>query len=181
MHFLMPGYLGSAKDFRERYERDIQNDPMGATAKRLLQRIRPFVLRRTKRTVATELPEKIEQVSYCELTPRQKEVYTELVTSTRRTLSELAAEKNQNKARIAMLTALLRLRQACCDLRLLGQEAERPSGKLEALEELLEEAIDGGHRVLLFSQFVSMLQLIRSSMDKAEIRYGYLDGQTKDR
>ena len=81
----------------------------------------------------------------------------------------------------AMLTALLRLRQVCCDLRLLGQEAERPSGKLEALEELLEEAIDGGHRVLLFSQFVSMLRLIRGSLDEGGIRYGYLDGQTKDR
>ena len=80
-----------------------------------------------------------------------------------------------------MLTALLRLRQVCCDLRLLGQEAERPSGKLELLEELLEEAIDGGHRVLLFSQFVSMLRLIRASMDEAGIKYGYLDGQTKDR
>jgi SNF2 family DNA or RNA helicase len=80
-----------------------------------------------------------------------------------------------------MLTALLRLRQVCCDLRLLGQEAERPSGKLELLEELLEEAIDGGHRVLIFSQFVSMLRLIRASMDEAGIKYGYLDGQTKDR
>jgi len=75
----------------------------------------------------------------------------------------------------------LRLRQICCDLRLLGQEAERPSGKLEVLEELLEEALDGGHRVLLFSQFVSMLRLIRTSMDEAGVRYGYLDGATKDR
>ena len=80
-----------------------------------------------------------------------------------------------------MLTALLRLRQVCCDLRLVGQEAERPSGKLELLEELLEEAIDGGHRVLLFSQFVSMLRLIRAQLDEAGIQYGYLDGETKDR
>ncbi|HEY3899075.1 MAG TPA: DEAD/DEAH box helicase [Chthoniobacter sp.] len=184
MNFLMPGYLGSAKDFRERYERDIQNDPLGATAKRLLQRIRPFVLRRTKRVVAKELPEKIEQVSYCELTPRQKEIYTELVTSTRRTLSELAAEKNQNKARIAMLTALLRLRQACCDLRLLGGEgmdADQASAKIELLRELLEEAIDGGHRVLVFSQFVSMLTLLREALTADEIPYCYLDGSTKDR
>jgi SNF2 family DNA or RNA helicase len=184
MNFLMPGYLGSAKDFRERYERDIQNDPMGATAKRLLQRIRPFVLRRTKRVVASELPEKIEQVSYCELTPQQKEVYGELVTSTRRTLSELAAEKNQNKARIAMLTALLRLRQACCDLRLLGGEtidAQQASAKIELLRELLEEAIDGGHRVLIFSQFVAMLTLLREALTADEIPYCYLDGGTKDR
>jgi len=75
----------------------------------------------------------------------------------------------------------LRLRQVCCDLRLVGQDGERPSSKLELLDELLEEAIDGGHRVLLFSQFVSMLKLIRAHLDQAGIRYGYLDGETKDR
>jgi SNF2 family DNA or RNA helicase len=184
MNFLMPGYLGSAKDFRERYERDIQNDPLGATSKRLLQRIRPFVLRRTKRAVATELPEKIEQVSYCELTPQQKDVYFELVKTTRRTLSELAGGKDQGKARIAMLTALLRLRQACCDLRLLGQEdigQEQASAKIELLRELLAEAVDGGHRVLIFSQFVSMLTLLREVLTADEIPYCYLDGATKDR
>jgi SNF2 family DNA or RNA helicase len=184
MHFLMPGYLGSAKDFRERYERDIQNDPLGATAKRLLQRIRPFILRRTKRAVATELPEKIEQVAYCELTPLQKDVYAELVKTTRRTLSELAGDKDQNKARITMLTALLRLRQASCDLRLLGQdeiEQEQASAKIELLRELLAEAVDGGHRVLIFSQFVSMLTLLRQALTADEIPFCYLDGQTKDR
>lgn len=184
MNFLMPGYLGSAKDFRERYERDIQNDPLGGTAKRLLQRIRPFVLRRTKRAVATELPEKIEQVSYCELTAQQKDVYAELVKTTRRTLSDLAGGKDQGKARIAMLTALLRLRQACCDLRLLGQdglEQEQASAKIELLRELLAEAVDGGHRVLIFSQFVSMLTLLREALTADEIPFCYLDGSTKDR
>lgn len=184
MHFLMPGYLGSARDFRERYERDIQNDPLGATSKRLLQRIRPFVLRRTKRAVATELPEKIEQVSYCELTSRQKDIYAELVKTTRRTLSDLAGSKDQGKARIAMLTALLRLRQACCDLRLLGQdeiEQEQASAKIELLRELLAEAVDGGHRVLIFSQFVSMLTLLREALTADEIPFCYLDGSTKDR
>ncbi|MEP6668419.1 MAG: DEAD/DEAH box helicase [Chthoniobacter sp.] len=184
MHFLMPGYLGSAKDFRERYEREIQNDPLGGAAKRLLQRIRPFVLRRTKRVVAKELPEKIEQVSYCELTPQQKDVYAELVKTTRRTLSDLAGAKDQGKARITMLTALLRLRQACCDLRLLGQEdisQEQASAKIELLRELLAEAVDGGHRVLIFSQFVSMLTLLREALTADEIPYCYLDGSTKDR
>src|SRR5260370_24524920 len=80
-----------------------------------------------------------------------------------------------------MLTALLRLRQVCCDLRLLGQQAERPSGKIELLGELLEEAIDGGHRVLVFSQFVAMLKLISAQLEKEETSYCYLDGDTKDR
>jgi len=184
MHFLMPGYLGSTQDFRERYAKEMQNDPTGPTAKRLLQRIRPFVLRRTKRAVATELPEKLEQVAYCELTDRQKDVYGQLVQSTRRTLSEFAGAKDQGKARIAMLTALLRLRQACCDLRLLGGlkiEPEQASAKIELLRELLEEAVDGGHRVLIFSQFVSMLTLLRDALDADGIAYCYLDGSTKDR
>lgn len=184
MNFLMPGYLGSAKDFRERYERDIQNDPMGPTARRLLGRIRPFVLRRLKRNVVTELPEKIEQVSYCELTKQQSDIYSQLVNSTRRTLSELAGAKDQNKARIAMLTALLRLRQACCDLRLLGAQGvddAQASAKIELLRELLAEAVDGGHRVLIFSQFVSMLTLLREALAADGIDYCYLDGSTKDR
>lgn len=184
MNFLMPGYLGSAKDFRERYERDVQNDPMGPVAKRLLRRIRPFVLRRLKRNVVTELPEKIEQISYCELTKKQSDVYSQLVQSTRRTLSELAGAKDQNKARIAMLTALLRLRQACCDLRLLGAQGvgdTDASAKIELLRELLAEAVDGGHRVLIFSQFVSMLTLLRDALAADGIDYCYLDGSTKDR
>ena len=184
MNFLMPGYLGTAVDFRERYAKEIQNDPAGPAAKRLLQRVRPFILRRTKRMVATELPEKIEQVSYCELTVRQKEVYSQLVQSTRRALSELAGSKDQGKARITMLTALLRLRQASCDLRLLGGlevEPAEASAKIELLRELLEEAVDGGHRVLIFSQFVSMLTLLREALDGDGIQYCYLDGSTKDR
>src|SRR4029077_20529785 len=148
---------------------------------RLAKRLRPVMLRRLKQQVAKELPEKIEQVTYCDLSPEQDELYQKLRQESRRKLDELSGAKDQGRARIAMLTALLRLRQVCCDPRLLGQEAERPSGKLELLEELLEEAIDGGHRVLLFSQFVSMLRLIRASMDEAGTKYGYLDGQTKDR
>jgi superfamily II DNA or RNA helicase len=184
MHFLMPGYLGTAKDFRERYEKEIQGDPAGPTARRLLKRIRPFVLRRLKRTVSTEIPEKLEQVTYCELTDRQKEMYSELVSSTRRTLSEFAGSKDQNKARIVMLTALLRLRQACCDLRLLGVEGTedgQSSAKIELLRELLAEAMDGGHRVLIFSQFVSMLTLLREALTADGTAFCYLDGSTKDR
>jgi superfamily II DNA or RNA helicase len=180
LHFVLPGYLGRREDFRERYELPISRGSQPERA-RLAKRLRPVMLRRLKQQVVKELPEKIEQITYCDLSPEQEELYQKLRQESRRKLDELSGAKDQGRARIAMLTALLRLRQACCDLRLLGQEAERPSGKLEVLEELLEEAIDGGHRVLLFSQFVSMLRLIRASMDKAEIRYGYLDGQTKDR
>ncbi len=185
MHFLMPGYLGSRQDFRDRYEREIQNDPTGPEAARLRRRIQPFLLRRMKRDVAKDLPEKLEQVAYCELTSSQSEMYAKLVGAARTQLSELAAEKDKGKARILALTALLRLRQAACDLRLLGSEQElKPedaSAKLELLSELLEEARDGGHRVLVFSQFVSMLGHIRERLREEGVDHCYLDGATKDR
>jgi superfamily II DNA or RNA helicase len=180
LHFVLPGYLGRREDFRERYELPISRGSQ-AESTRLAKRLRPVMLRRLKQQVAQELPEKIEQITYCDLSPEQAEFYQKLRQEGRRKVEELSGAKEQGRARIAMLTALLRLRQVCCDLRLVGQEAERPSGKMELLEELLEEAIDGGHRVLLFSQFVSMLRLIRAQLDEAGIQYGYLDGETKDR
>ena len=185
MHFLMPGYLGSRADFRERFERAVQTDPAGTEAARLRRRIQPFMLRRTKKTAAADLPDKIEQVAYCELTPVQRELYTRLASATRTQLAELAGEKNAGKSRMLMLTALLRLRQAACDARLLGMEnpptAEEASAKLELLGELLATAIDGGHRVLVFSQFVKMLDGIRERLAADGIDYCYLDGSTKDR
>ena len=184
MNFLMPGYLGTRADFKERFEQVIGNEKGGAEQRRLLQRLRPFILRRKKEAVAPELPEKIEQVSYCELHPEQREVYSRLLESTRRQVSELASEKDRNKSRILMLTALLRLRQVCCDLRLLDlaqAETAQGSAKLELLDELLQEALDGGHRVIVFSQFVSMLSLIRRQLEASETPFCYLDGSTKDR
>ncbi len=188
MNFLMPGYLGSRTDFKERFEGPIQNAPGGSGGggeqRRLSQRLKPFMLRRLKRNVAPELPEKLEQVSYCELTAAQRETYTKLLASTRQQVAELASTKDQNKARILMLTALLRLRQACCDLRLLGLPEVDPaeaSAKLELLDELLQEALDGGHRVIVFSQFVTMLHLIRDQLTAAETPFCYLDGSTRNR
>jgi len=184
MNFVMPGYLGSRADFKERYEQPIVQGEAGAVKSRLGKRIRPFLLRRTKREVYKELPEKLEQVVYCTMTAQQTEVYEKLLRESRRQITELTGVKDRNKGRMLMLTALLRLRQACCDLRLLGMpelKQEEASAKLELLDELLREAIDGGHRVLIFSQFVTMLQLMKTALDAEEIPYCYLDGQTKER
>ena len=183
MNFLMPGYLGKRDDFRERYEREIESEPGGATHRRLIQRLRPFILRRTKLNVLKELPDKIEQVAYCELSIGQRALYSQLAQSTRRQLSELAGSADRNRARMTMLTALLRLRQACCDERLLKPDDEpgEVSGKVEMLIELIEEAIDGGHRVLVFSQFATMLRLLREALAAIEIPTCHLDGQTKNR
>ena len=183
MNFLMPGYLGSREDFRDRFERPIENEPGGPVHRRLVQRLRPFILRRTKREVLKELPEKIEQVAYCELNESQRSAYSQLSEETRRQVATLAGAPNPNRARMTMLTALLRLRQTCCDLRLLRPEGPETeiSGKVEMLLELLAEAVDGGHRVLVFSQFATMLGLLREAIAPEGYSVCYLDGQTKER
>ncbi|MBA2432237.1 MAG: SNF2 helicase associated domain-containing protein [Chthoniobacterales bacterium] len=194
MNFAQPGYLGTRADFRERYELPISRGEAPEVQRRLARRMRPFLLRRKKTEVAKDLPEKLEQQVLVELTPAQRAAYDGLL---REIQGGLSSERgNAGAVRMKMLVGLLRLRQVCCDLRLLkvaqasslqseeGTKLEAwatMSAKLELLDELLEEAIDGGHRVLLFSQFVSMLQLIRTRLEEKQIAFAYLDGQTKER
>jgi SNF2 family DNA or RNA helicase len=180
MNFALPGYLGDRDEFRERYELPISRGSQVERG-RLAKRLRPVMLRRLKKEVAQELPPKIEQVSFCELSAEQRELYAKLQREGRQKIESLAGEKKSGPARIAMLTVLLRLRQVCGDLRLLGQTPEGRSAKLELLMELIEEVTDGGHRVLVFSQFVSMLHLIEEELKAEQIEYCYLDGETKDR
>jgi superfamily II DNA or RNA helicase len=205
--FLMPGYLGNADDFRERYELPIARERDTATMARLARRVRPFLLRRLKRDVAADLPPRLEQVSYCELTEQQASVYEQLLSATRKEVEQAVGAQGLAKSRMLVLTALLRLRQACCDLRLLklpataseddpvdasGNETNSPlksaepapegtSGKFQMFGELLDEVIDGGHRALVFSQFTSMLRLLREELERRGLSYCYLDGTTRDR
>jgi SNF2 family DNA or RNA helicase len=180
MNFALPGYLGDRDEFRERYELPISRGSP-PERERLAKRLRPVMLRRLKREVARDLPEKIEQIAFCDLTAEQRELYAKLQREGRQKVETLASEKKSGAARVAMLTVLLRLRQACGDLRLLGETPENRSGKLDLLMELIEEAMDGGHRMLVFSQFVTMLRLIEEELKNEEINYCYLDGETKDR
>ena len=181
MNFTLPGYLGSHNDFRERYELPIARGSAPDVQRRLSRRLQPFLLRRRKRDVAKDLPEKIEQVVLSGLTISQRSVYDALLSEIQ--LGLVASSKNLNAGaqRMRMLTGLLRLRQVCCDLRLVGIDKGETSSKLDLLDELLEEAIDGGHRVLVFSQFVSMLHLIRERLERLEISFCYLDGSSKQR
>ena len=182
--FLMPGYLGTAQDFRERYELPIAKEKNVEAQARLARRLRPFMLRRLKREVAKDLPAKLEQISFCELTPDQRSVYQQVIEASRKEVLEAVGAQGIAKSRMVVLTALLRLRQVCCDLRLLKLENVNPanaSGKLELFGELLEEVIDGGHRVLVFSQFVGMLTLLKELLAEEGIEYCYLDGSTTDR
>jgi len=182
--FLMPGYLGTAKDFRERYELPITKEKNAEAQSRLARRLRPFMLRRLKKDVASDLPAKLEQVSFCELTPDQRSVYQQVIEASRKEVLEAVGAQGIAKSRMVVLTALLRLRQVCCDLRLLKLDDVNPanaSGKLEMFGELLEEVIDGGHRLLVFSQFVGMLTLLKEKLVAEEIEFCYLDGSTTNR
>jgi superfamily II DNA or RNA helicase len=183
--FLMPGYLGTAQDFRERYELPITREKDGPAQARLARRLRPFLLRRLKKEVAADLPAKLEQVSFCELTPDQRSAYQQVIEAGRKKILDAAADASgQARSRMMVLKALLRLRQVCCDLRLLKLEGVAPanaSGKLEVFDELLEEIVDGGHRALVFSQFVSLLALLKEKLTAEGLEFCYLDGSTLDR
>jgi superfamily II DNA or RNA helicase len=181
MNFALSGYLGPHKDFRERYELPLARGTAPDVQRRLSRRLQPFLLRRRKRDVAKDLPEKIEQVVPCSLTSSQRSAYDALLREIQSGLGSSSPNINAGAQRMKMLTGLLRLRQVCCDLRLVGLEKPEPSAKLELLDELLGEAIDGDHRVLLFSQFVSMLHLVRDRLDERNLTYCYLDGSTKHR
>ncbi len=183
--FLMPGYLGSAMDFRERYEQPITRDKDEAVQARLGRRLRPFILRRLKTEVAKDLPAKLEQVSFCELTDEQTEIYKQVLAVSRKEVMDAVGANGLAKSKMIVLNALLRLRQICCDPRLLkldnAEFTDDSSGKLAMFGELLEEAIDGGHRVLVFSQFVSMLTLLKDKLTAEQIEFCYLDGATTNR
>ena len=180
--FLMPGYLGSASDFRDRYEMPIAKQKSRKVMERLRRRLRPFVLRRTKREVAPDLPQKLEQTVLCPLSAEQREVYSQVMDASRRkVLSSLDA--NGGQQRMIVLKALTRLRQICCDLRLLQlpHPPQESSGKAAVFRELLEQAFDGNHRVLVFSQFTSLLRLLRQELQEQRTDFCYLDGATKNR
>lgn len=150
---------------------------------RLRAQVAPYILRRTKAAVAPELPARIEQVLWCELTGAQAEAYRRIQEEGERSLMDLqAGGAGEATLRLAALTQLLRLRQACCDLRLLPEPNlgaapnAADSAKLEAFRELLAEALDDGHRILVFSQFTSLLALLRADLEAQEIPYCSLDG-----
>ncbi len=181
--FVSRGLLGPLDKFEERYSRPIDAGDQKA-AKRLRATIHPFILRRTKAEVARDLPEKIETDQYCELAGEQGALYAQVLKEVRAQVMGEVEKNGLAKSQIQILAGLTRLRQAACDPRLLGlprEFSDDDSGKLTALRELLQTCVEGGHRVLVFSQFVSMLTLIRRALKEDKIGYEYLDGSTKDR
>lgn len=174
--FLNPGLLSGATAFGRAFSGNTDGDEL-----RLLGRgLRPFILRRTKAQVASELPSKTEQTIVCELERRQRTLYNELRDHYRRTL--LGNANSWQRAKLQVLEALLRLRQAACHPALVDPtRADDPSAKLDLLVPRLVETVEDGHKALVFSQFTSFLALLRTQLDARGIPYQYLDGRTKDR
>lgn len=191
--FALPGYLGSRDNFKERFEQPIQNgldSPAGlAASDRLKKLLRPYFLRRMKREVLKDLPEKIEQVLWCEPSPAQAELYRRVLEEGREEIKAARKRSGQGGAKMTMFTVLLRLRQACCDLRLTGVtndalkglDPDDLSGKWPMLNDKLDAILESGGKVLVFSQFVQYLKLVRAKLDEQGIDYGYIDGSSNDR
>ena len=186
--FIQPGWLGGREDFKDRYESPlVAGESAGAVMERLRLKISPFLLRRTKEQVAPELPSKLFIDEFCDLSPDQQAVYKELLVEGRKRVDAIADSGNKGAARMQMLTALLRLRQTCCDLALFGNDnfnrlsVARRSAKLQRLLELIEEAVNGNHRMLIFSQFQTQLREIEKCISERGWGSLRLDGQTRNR
>ncbi|SBV92608.1 SNF2-related protein [uncultured delta proteobacterium] len=183
--FLMPGFLGAQHAFQRGVVRPIKegdSEPLEF----LRSRVKPFILRRTKSEVAKDLPPKVENTYYCALAEEQAELYGMLTKRLKEQIMASVDEKGIAKSQISILDALLKLRQICCHPRLLklnipGVNTNLPSGKFDAFKDMVTDIVEEGHKVLVFSQFVQMLHIIRSWLQISEIPFCYLDGTSKDR
>jgi len=186
--FVSPGFLGDARGFAKSWRLPIEKQGDRHREAALARRVRPFLLRRTKLAVAADLPDKTEITEHIALSPVQRDLYEAIRLSMHKKIREAIAAKGLNRSHILLLDALLKLRQACCDPRLVKAFGSRPqlatradSAKLTRLMEMLPELIDEGRRILLFSQFTSMLALIETELLAAKLPFLLLTGDTKDR
>jgi superfamily II DNA or RNA helicase len=182
--FLRPGFLGDERHFDRHYRTPIEKKADRKRSQALVQRIAPFVLRRTKDVVAPELPPKTQIVESIVLDERQRDMYDSIRLTMHRRVREIIQQQGLARSHITVLDALLKLRQACCDPKLVRDDAETrsiPSAKLEWLQTVLPELVAEGRRILLFSQFTSMLEIIEQAVVALDIRYCMLTGETQNR
>jgi len=182
--FLMPGLLGDRRGFAKRFRTPIEKNADQLRRIQLARRIKPFIMRRKKSEVATELPPKHTILRRITLAPDQRELYETIRATMYEKVREQVAERSLAQSRIVVLDALLKLRQACCDPRLVKLRSAREiesSSKLDDLLEMISEMIPEGRRILLFSQFTSMLDLIKPRLREAGIAFVELRGDTNDR
>ncbi len=181
MSFLNPGLLGSFKFFQEQFVHPIEKKSDEEKADRLQALIKPFLLRRTKEQVASELPPKSEQIIYCEMTDGQKQRYEEVKSEYRNTILEGLTQDDTMTPQMTLLQGLMRLRQIANHPKLNDPAYQGSSGKMEEVLLKLENVRQRANKILIFSQFVQHLKLIRDHFDREQIKYAYLDGSTSDR
>jgi len=178
--FLNPGMLGAASVFK--LAGGAMRNPDEDTRRLLAHALRPFILRRTKEQVASELPPKSEQIIHCVMEPAQRKLYDELRQHYRNSLLQKIETDGLAKSKIQVLEALLRLRQAASHPGLLDKKRSGdPSAKLDVLRARMREVLDEGHKALVFSQFTSLLRIVRDRLDSDGVTYEYLDGATRNR
>ena len=177
--FLMPGYLFSYKKFRENFEVPIVKDENEEVMQNLRKIIEPFILRRTKKQVLTELPDKTVTVLNNEMNEEQQKLYISYLTEAKAELSEQISINGFEKSTIQILSALTRLRQICCHPSLFIDNYNGESSKLNQCIEIVKDAIASGHKILLFSTYTSMFEIIEKELKKEQIQYFKLTGQTK--
>ena len=172
--FILPGYLKDKKTFNKEFiKKERENH------EKLVRLINPFILRRKKNDVLNELPEKIVNVVYSKLNKKQERIYDSYLLDMKERLKELREENSINSSHIEILSILTRLRQICCDPGLFVEDYDEKSGKLQLLEELIDELLEGNHKILIFSQFTTMLKIISKLLRRKRIKFSYLDGQIK--
>ncbi len=183
-HFLMPGYLGTQERFNRLFRTPIEKQADKDRQIQLQQRLKPFMLRRTKEMVATELPEKTEMIRTVPLSGKQRDLYETVRLAMDEKVREEISKKGLARSQIMILDALLKLRQTCCDPRLLSLSTAKEvhaSAKLDMLMEMVPEMVEEGRKIIIFSQFVKMLEIIEEELHKHPIRYTKLTGQTRNR
>lgn len=177
--YVMPGFFLSHSRFSEQYEKPVIREGNKEVLEELLGRIQPFILRRMKKDVLKELPEKIESKVIVELTEEQRKVYLAYLSQMKNELFQGASQSETGKMRLQVLSALTRLRQICCHPATFIHNYKGTSGKMDSLMELVEKILEGGHRILIFSQFTSVLAIIEKEFDKQKLEYFSLKGTTK--
>ena len=179
--FINPGLLGDLNFFKETFMRPIEKEQNVQVASSLRRLIFPFILRRTKEDVAKELPPKVENIVFSPMSDDQQKLYDKWRLAYKDSILAEIESQGLNKSKFKVLEGLTRLRQIACHPELVDPKYNNGSGKFDALMEMIEEIVSEKHKVLIFSQFVKMLHIIRNYLDEAGINYAYLDGQTKDR
>jgi SNF2 family DNA or RNA helicase len=181
MSFINPGILGSQSYFRNEYQNPIEKKNDESKSKKLHAVIKPFILRRHKSQVATELPEKVENIQYCSMSTEQEKRYEEVKSLYRERIFKLIETEGLGSSRFIILEGLTKLRQLANHPKMIEPSYSGDSGKLEDITHMLENAIAEGHKVLVFSQFVKHLEIVKHFLKTSKIDFAYLDGSSMDR